>query len=93
MADLQADFEQAQEDVQKLSYRPANDDLLALYAHYKQAKEGDVQGKRPNFTDLKGRAKHDAWAKLKGMDSEAAMRGYIEKVLSLIDADQLPGDQ
>lgn len=88
MADLKTEFEQAKKDVQKLSSRPTNDDLLALYAHYKQATVGDIQGKRPGFTDLKGRAKHDAWLKLKGMDAEEAMRGYIKKVSSLIDADQ-----
>ncbi|ROO25888.1 acyl-CoA-binding protein [Salinisphaera orenii MK-B5] len=87
MADLKADFEQAQEDVQKLSSRPSNDDLLALYAHYKQATVGDVEGKRPGFTDLKGRAKYDAWAKLAGTKADTAMRGYIEKVNSLLDAD------
>ncbi|GAB3670341.1 acyl-CoA-binding protein [Salinisphaera aquimarina] len=85
--DLKADFEKAQEEVTKLSSRPENEDLLALYAHYKQATSGDVKGKRPGFTDFKGRAKYDAWAKLDGMDTDTAMRGYIGKVDSLIDAD------
>ncbi len=85
--DLRAEFKQAQDEVQQLSSRPSNDDLLALYAHFKQASEGDVEGKRPGFTDFKGRAKYDAWAKLKGMDKEKAMTGYIEKVKSLQDAD------
>lgn len=88
MADLTEEFEQAQEDVQKLSSRPSNDDLLALYAHFKQATVGDVEGKRPGFTDFKGRAKYDAWAKLEGMDKQTAMRGYIDKVKSLLDADK-----
>lgn len=87
MSDIKADFEQAQKDVEKLSSRPSNDDLLALYAHYKQATVGDVEGKRPGITDFKGRAKHDAWAKLKGMDAETAMDGYVTKVRSLIAAD------
>ncbi|RJS92416.1 acyl-CoA-binding protein [Salinisphaera sp. Q1T1-3] len=87
MADLKADFEQAQTDVETLSKRPSNDDLLALYAHYKQANEGDVSGKRPGMTDFKGRAKYDAWAKLKGMSRDTAMQGYIDKVNQLRDAD------
>lgn len=87
MADLKARFEQAQKDVETLSRSPGNQDLLALYAHYKQAIEGDVSGKRPNMTDFKGRAKYDAWAKLKGMDAEQAMSGYIAKVQSLLDGD------
>lgn len=88
MADLSARFEQAQKDVETLSTRPGNDDLLALYAYFKQGTAGDVQGKRPGFTDLKGRAKYDAWIKLKGRDEETAMRGYIDKVNSLLDADK-----
>lgn len=87
MSDIKADFEQAQKDVKKLSTRPGNNDLLALYAHFKQATTGDVEGKRPGMTDFKGRAKHDAWAKLKGMDAETAMDGYVTKVSSLIAAD------
>lgn len=87
MADLQAEFEQAQKDVETLSQRPSNDELLALYAHYKQATEGDVSGKRPGLTDLKGRAKHDAWAKLKGLDEDKAKQGYVTKVGALLDGD------
>lgn len=87
MADLKADFEQAQKDVKTLTSRPGNDDLLALYANYKQAMVGDVQGKRPGMTDFKGRAKYDAWAKMKGSDADTAMKGYINKVNALLDAD------
>jgi len=85
--DLQARFEQAQKDVETLSSRPSNDDLLALYAHFKQATVGDVEGKRPGMTDFKGRAKYDAWGKLKGTSADDAMEGYINKVNSLLDAD------
>lgn len=88
MADLTEQFEQAQKDVQSLSSRPSNTDLLALYAFYKQGSVGDVQGKRPGFTDLKGRAKYDAWAKLKGSDSDAAKRSYVDKVETLFEAEK-----
>lgn len=87
MSDLKAKFEQAQEDVKTLTERPSNDDLLSLYAHFKQASEGDVQGKRPGFTNMVGRAKYDAWAKLKGMSAEDAMQAYVDKVNSLLAAD------
>jgi diazepam-binding inhibitor (GABA receptor modulating acyl-CoA-binding protein) len=33
--------------------------------------------------DMKGRAKWDAWDKLRGMSKEAAMQAYIDKVTSL----------
>ena len=56
MAD-KAQFEQAQKDVKTLSKKPDNDDLLFLYAHYKQGSAGDVSGKRPGMLDMVGRAK------------------------------------
>lgn len=83
MADT-ARFEQAQKDVKTLNKKPGNDDLLFLYSHYKQGSEGDVSGKRPGMLDMVGRAKYDAWAKLKGMSKDDAMSRYIDKVESLL---------
>lgn len=83
MADQKA-FEQAQLDVKTLSKRPSNDDLLFLYAHFKQGSDGDVSGKRPGMMDLVGKAKYDAWAKLKGMDKDAAVNAYVSKVSDLL---------
>ena len=56
---------------------------LEFYALYKQATEGDVSGKRPGMMDFVGRAKYDAWEKLKGMSSDDAMQQYIDKLESL----------
>ena len=75
-------FAAAKTRVEKLSERPSNDQLLSLYAFYKQATEGDASGERPGMFDLKGRAKYDAWAKLKGTSKEAAMRQYIDQIES-----------
>lgn len=83
MADT-ARFEQAQKDVKTLNKKPGNDDLLFLYSHYKQGSEGDVSGKRPGMLDMVGRAKYDAWAKLKGMSKDDARSEYIDKVESLL---------
>jgi acyl-CoA-binding protein len=58
---LADDFRSAQERVKTLTSRPSNDTLLELYSLFKQATDGDVQGKRPGMLDLKGRAKFDAW--------------------------------
>jgi diazepam-binding inhibitor (GABA receptor modulator, acyl-CoA-binding protein) len=84
MADLKAAFAQAQADVKTLTKRPDNNDMLALYAHYKQAAEGDVSGSRPGMLDMVGRAKYDAWAKLKGTSANDAMQKYIDKVGALL---------
>jgi diazepam-binding inhibitor (GABA receptor modulator, acyl-CoA-binding protein) len=84
MADIKAAFEQAQKDVKTLTKRPGNDDMLFLYAHFKQAAEGDVKGSRPGMLDMVGRAKYDAWAKLKGSKPDAAMQKYVDKVAALL---------
>ena len=81
--DLQARFDQAAKDALNLPTRPDNDTLLKLYAYYKQATVGDVQGKRPGFTDFAGRAKYDAWKKLKGMPQDVAMQRYVKMVEKL----------
>jgi acyl-CoA-binding protein len=81
--DLKARFEAAVADSKNLPERPDNATLLKLYALYKQAGEGDAQGKRPGFSDMVGRAKYDAWAALKGTDSDAAMQQYVDLVASL----------
>ena len=85
MSKLEKAFEAAVADSKKLPERPSNDVLLQLYALYKQATDGDVEGKRPGFTDMVGRAKYDAWAAIKGTASDAAMTRYIELISSLKD--------
>jgi acyl-CoA-binding protein len=83
MADLKAQFEQAQADSKNLPERPDNATLLQIYALYKQAGSGDAEGKRPGFGDLVGRAKFDAWAALKGKNADEAMQEYIDLIDSL----------
>jgi len=83
MADLKTRFETAAEEVQDLPKRPDNDTLLELYAFHKQANMGDVSGKRPGFTNFVGRAKYDAWVKLKGTSKKEAMQSYIDLVKRL----------
>ena len=65
MADLKAQFETAVAESKQLPEKPDNMTLLKIYALYKQATAGDVEGKRPGFTDMVGRAKWDAWNELK----------------------------
>lgn len=80
---LKAAFEQASQDVQNLEERPSIENLLKLYALFKQASEGDAQGERPGMMDMKGRAKFDAWSGLQGMGAEEAMQAYVDLVESL----------
>ena len=80
MSDLKKKFEAAAAAVTKAKKDPGNDLKLKLYAHFKQATEGDVKGEKPGFTDFVNRAKYEAWAKLNGMSADDAMTGYIKLV-------------
>lgn len=83
MSELKARFDQAVADSKQLPERPDNMTMLKIYALYKQATAGDVEGSRPGFTDMVGRAKWDAWNELKGKSSDEAMEAYIELIESL----------
>ena len=83
MSNLQKLFETAAADSKQLDERPDNDTLLKIYALYKQGSAGDVDGSRPGFTDMIGRAKYDAWAKIKGLAKDEAMRQYVALINTL----------
>jgi diazepam-binding inhibitor (GABA receptor modulating acyl-CoA-binding protein) len=83
VSDLKKQFDAAAAAVKKLKEDPGNEAKLQLYALYKQGSEGDVEGKRPGFTDMIGRAKYDAWAKVKGLSKDEAMKKYVALVKSL----------
>ncbi len=83
MSTLNEQFEQAAADSKNLSERPDNMTMLKLYALYKQGSVGDVDGKRPGFTDMVGRAKWDAWNELKGQSADEAKQAYIDLVEDL----------
>jgi diazepam-binding inhibitor (GABA receptor modulating acyl-CoA-binding protein) len=85
--DIQARFETAAQEAQKLAKKPDNTTLLRLYALYKQATVGNATGSRPGMTDFVGRAKYDAWAKLKNYPKDKAMQDYVTLVEKLKKAD------
>ena len=80
---LAEEFESAQVKVKQLSKTPAADELLELYALYKQGTVGDVTGSRPGMMDFKGRAKYDAWSGKKGLSKDGAMQAYVSLVQRL----------
>jgi diazepam-binding inhibitor (GABA receptor modulator, acyl-CoA-binding protein) len=80
---LKEDFENAVTKSKEFTKRPANEELLQLYALYKQATEGDVSGERPGGFDFKAIAKFDAWEDLKGKSKDQAMQEYIDLVNNL----------
>ena len=84
---LDDNFKSAADRATKLPKRPPNDILLQLYALYKQVNEGDVTGDRPSFADFEGRAKFDAWNKIKGKSNNEAKQEYISLVEKLEQED------
>ena len=83
MSDLKSRFDKAVTESKSLPEKPDNMTLLKIYALYKQASSGDVDGKRPGFTDMVGRAKWDAWNGLKGTSADDAMQQYIDLIEDL----------
>ena len=77
---LKEQFDSAVSRSRELTSRPSNEDLLLLYALYKQATDGDVSGERPGGFDFKAIAKYDAWAEVKGKSKDDAMKEYVALV-------------
>uniref|UniRef100_A0A6J0SBI9 Acyl-CoA-binding domain-containing protein 7 n=1 Tax=Pogona vitticeps TaxID=103695 RepID=A0A6J0SBI9_9SAUR len=82
---LQADFDNAAENVRKLKTRPTDDELRELYGLYKQATVGDINIDCPGMLDMKAKAKWEAWNLKKGLSKEDAMKAYISKANGMIE--------
>jgi len=80
---LKEDFERAVKESKQLPERPSNEALLKLYSLYKQATEGDVHGEKPGLFDFVAKAKYEAWAERKGMNTDDAMKAYMTLVKDL----------
>lgn len=83
MTDLASRFQTAQNEVVELNEAPDVQTKLKLYAMFKQASEGDVQGERPSAIQFVAQAKYDAWSKLAGQSKEQAMQDYVDLVEQL----------
>ncbi|XP_077292146.1 acyl-CoA-binding protein homolog [Arctopsyche grandis] len=81
---VQERFDKAAADVKSLKSSPSDNDLLEVYALFKQGSIGDCNTDKPGFLDFKGKAKWEAWNGKKGISKEDAMEAYIKKVQELI---------
>ncbi|XP_044579234.1 acyl-CoA-binding protein homolog isoform X3 [Cotesia glomerata] len=81
---LDQKFEQAAEDIKSLTKRPSDDELLELYALFKQATVGDVNTDRSGMLDLKGKAKWDRWNGKKGILKDEAKKSYIAYAMGFL---------
>ncbi len=80
---LLEDFNAAVAKSKDLTKRPTNEELLDLYALFKQGTDGDVTGERPGGFDFKAIAKFDAWSSKKGLSKEQAMTDYVSLMKKL----------
>lgn len=78
--DLEREFESAADRVGGLVQTASRDQLLYLYARYKQVKVGKCNTTKPGFFDFEGQRKWQAWKQLGDMEAEQAMREYISCV-------------
>ena len=62
----------------------SDDGKLKLYGLYKQAIVGDCNTEKPEMLDFKGKAKWEAWNKVKGKDKEVSKQEYVDYILTLL---------
>lgn len=60
------EFLKASEDAKNLKTRPNDQDLLELYALFKQATAGDNTQAKPGIFQVKEKAKYESWLSKKG---------------------------
>ncbi|MDH5379795.1 MAG: acyl-CoA-binding protein [Cyclobacteriaceae bacterium] len=85
MMHLKEAFQEAKNRIESHQVEPSNEELLQLYAYFKQATIGNNMVEEPSNLDFKAIAKFRAWKKLEGMDSESAMSRYIDLVNAIIE--------
>ncbi|KPA77579.1 putative acyl-CoA binding protein [Leptomonas pyrrhocoris] len=85
MSSIDQDFTSATRAFGDMAAKESQEVQLKFYGLYKQATKGDVDVSRPGFFDYAGRAKWDAWSKLKGMSLLDAKRAYVNEYKMMID--------
>lgn len=81
---LEEEFEAAKVKVTTLPRKPANEEMLDLYALNKQASIGEINIEPPKMFDFVGTVKYNAWKSKSGLSKEEAMKQYIELVNRLL---------
>jgi diazepam-binding inhibitor (GABA receptor modulator, acyl-CoA-binding protein) len=82
--DLDKEFNISTELIKTLTEKPTNSELLKLYSLYKQATEGNNSLDGPPITQIKERAKWNAWCGLRGVSKSSAKSQYTEFVKELM---------
>lgn len=79
----QVEFELARAALKQLKGPVSDPEKLLIYGLYKQATQGDCGIPAPPASDVKARAKWEAWSANKGVSTMDAMRSYAAKVEEL----------
>jgi len=87
---LEEAFDKAQALILKINKMPGKMEILKIYGFYKQATAGDCPANAPSLfsTDLKAKAKYEAWKKCHGMTKDEAKKEYINLIVNMLDKDQ-----
>ncbi|KAM5435855.1 acyl-CoA-binding protein (ACBP)/diazepam binding inhibitor (DBI)/endozepine (EP) [Microsporum ferrugineum] len=84
---MSSEFLAAAEASRKLLAKPTDDELLTLYALFKQGKQDPPFDKAPapGMFDFKGKYKHGKWKEIvdEGISPEQAQEKYVELVEKL----------
>uniref|UniRef100_A0A674JX60 Acyl-CoA-binding domain-containing protein 6 n=1 Tax=Terrapene triunguis TaxID=2587831 RepID=A0A674JX60_9SAUR len=80
---LAEQFERAAERLPGLMQAASREQLLYLYARYKQVKFGNCNTPKPSFFDFEGKQKWEAWKALGDSSPHQAMQEYIATVKKL----------
>ncbi|EHB13356.1 Diazepam-binding inhibitor-like 5 [Heterocephalus glaber] len=79
----QAEFELAWAAIKQLKRPLSDQEKLLVYSFYKQATQGDCNIPAPPDSDVKAKAKWEAWDVNKGMSKTDTVKVYIAKVEQL----------
>ncbi|KAJ1171946.1 hypothetical protein NDU88_003803 [Pleurodeles waltl] len=80
---LASHFQQAADRLQGMVHVASREQLLYLYARYKQVKVGKCNIPKPGFFDFEGKQKWEAWKALGDASAEQAMKEYVSTVRTL----------
>ncbi|KAK7197082.1 acyl-CoA binding protein [Novymonas esmeraldas] len=85
VSSIDQEFASAQHAFAAMAAKESNEVKLKFYGLFKQATVGDVNTDRPGIFDYAGKAKWDAWSKLKGMSLLDAKRMYVSEYKMMVE--------
>ncbi|GET86329.1 acyl-coA binding protein, putative [Leishmania tarentolae] len=85
ISSIEQEFTAAQHAFAAMASKESNEVKLKFYGLFKQATIGDVNTERPGIFDYAGKAKWDAWSKLKGISLLDAKRMYVSEYKLMVE--------